>query len=296
MSLIIKKEPGNFTPHPVTENPVLGVIVDITPVKEVDRTDKKTGEIYKKKVFRFVYETEVTRSSELQRLKAITSKDVSQQIAELEGLIAEKGDARYCVWSRPYSADGRDPLNEKAYLRIDLKKILGRDLTAAELEQGFDVEASLMGRVVKLMVDHEESEGKTYDQIAMLKAAPDAKFAPSGSYIRQKDRKKDGDASYNKAETPAPSKAPAAAASSPKPETAAAAPAGAAPAAAPVLWENTKLHLEGYEGLVLADLDEETLTKLVQVELPKLEAKEKKTIADKRVVTALGCLKAELGI
>ena len=49
MSLILKKEPGNFDPHPVTEDPVKAVIVDVTPVKEVEKKDKKTGAVIEKK-------------------------------------------------------------------------------------------------------------------------------------------------------------------------------------------------------------------------------------------------------
>jgi hypothetical protein len=49
----------------------------------------------------------------------------------------------------------------------------------------------------------------------------------------------------------------------------------------------TKVHLEGYNGLPLCDLDLETLEKLVKQELPKLEGKEKLSIADKRLMAAL---------
>jgi len=255
MSLILKKEPGNFDPHPVTEDPVKAVIVDVTPVKEVEKKDKKTGETYKKNVFRLVYETEV---------------------------LNEEGK-RFCVWSRQYAADGRDPLNEKANLRIDIKKILGRDLTAAELE-AFDVEKTLLGRSVRLMVDHEENDGKVYDQITMIKALSEP-FPPSGAYVRVKDRKKDGDAGYQKAAAPA--SAPAASSATPA--------ASAAPAAfAPGDYSKTKVHLDGYGNMAIEDFDMDTLNKLVTVELPALEAKEKKTIADKRLIAALLELQKEL--
>lgn len=267
MSLILKKEPGNFEPHPVTENPVRAVIVDVTPVKPVEKTDKKTGEKYTKQVFRLVYETEVTN---------------------------EEGK-RFCVWSRQYSADGRDPLNEKSNLRIDIKKILGRDLTAAELE-AFDVEAALLGRVVRLMVDHEDHEGKVYDQIVMLKASNDD-FKPCGAYVRIKDRKKDGDATYQKSEKPGPTANASNATSAPAGSTSPAATTSAPADDAGDDWTVTKVHLEGFNGLPLCDLDAETtIPKLVNEELPKLEEKKLKSAADKRLIVALKKAKEELGL
>jgi hypothetical protein len=248
MSLILKKEPSNFEPHPITEVPVLAVVVDVTPVKEVERKDKKTNETYKKQVFRLVYQT-------------ATEDDDGK---------------RFCIWSKPYSADGKDPLNEKANLRIDIKKILGRDLTAAELE-GFDVEESLLGRVVKLMIDHDTYEGKVYDQITLIKAAPNEKFAAK-DYIRIKDRKKDGDASYSKAE--APSKGAA---------TESSAPADAGDAGG---WEKVKVHVEGCGGVALEDLDEDAIIKLKA----ELEGKDKLGIKDKRLLASVNAAISELGL
>ena len=259
MSLILTKQPGNFVPHPITENPVKAVIVDITPVKEVPKTDQKTGKQYTKNVFRIVYETEVT----------------------------DEEGKRFCIWSRQYAADGRDPLNEKSNLRVDIKKILGRDLTAQELE-GYDVE-TLLGRSVRLMVDHEVDGDKTYDQITNLKAMAEP-FPPSGAYVRVQDRKRDGDASYHKAAAPAAGASTPAATSTP---AAPAAATSAAPAAAED-WENATVHLEGYGGMKVCDFDLPILQKLANEELPKLEAKPKKTIADKRLITALHKLKEEL--
>ncbi len=258
MSLILTKQPGNFLPHPVTENPVRAVIVDITPVKEVERTDPKTKEKYKKLVFRVVFETEVLND---------------------EG-------KRWCVWSRPYGADGKDPLNEKANLRIDLKKILGRDLTADELKS-FDVESTLLGKSVRLMVDHEESEGKVYDTITLIKHAAEP-FAACGAYVRVKDRKKDDDAQYSAAAAPSKEKA--------APPPAAAAVESPGIPNEPAQWEMVKIHLDGYGGVCMKDLDADLAEELATTGLAELEAKEKKLIADRRLIAAIKSMKSELGL
>ena len=249
MSMILKKGSGtgDFTPHPETEAPVLAVIVDITPPKEREKTwQGKTQTVNEVKV---VYETAVE----------------------------DEEGKRFFLWSRGYRIDGRDPLHEKSNLRIDLKKILGRDLSASELE-GFDLE-SILGRTVKLMVEHEHTEHGVFSRITMLKAAKEGEvFKPAGKYVRVKDRE-EKDAGYRSA---AKETAPW----DEKDEEEKPAASGG--------WETTKVHLEGYNGLPLADLDLETIEKLVKAELPKLEAKEKKTIADKRLIAALLEAKKEL--
>jgi hypothetical protein len=157
--MILKKGSGgaDFVPHPETEAPVLGVIVDITPPKE--RTKTWEGKTQTVQEIKIVYETEVE----------------------------DEEGKRFCLWSRGYRIDGKDPLHEKAALRGDLKKILGRDLTAKELE-GFDVE-SLLGRVVKIMVEHEQTERGLFARIVLLKAAKEGEtFKSAGTYIRVKDR------------------------------------------------------------------------------------------------------------
>lgn len=252
MSIILKKGSGSsdFVPHPETENPVLGVIVDVTPPREREKIwQGKTQTIQEVK---FVYETEVT----------------------------DEEENRYCLWSRGYRVDGKDPLHEKSNLRQDLKKILGRDLTAAELE-GFDLE-SLLGRVVKVMVEHEETERGKFARIVLLKKS-DEKFEPSGSYKRVKDRDQK-DAGYKRAAEAEAKETP------PWEEKGGGNDGGSASTG----WESTKVHLEGYNGLPLCDLDLETIEKLVKEELPKLEAKEKKSIADKRLIVALTEAKKEL--
>ena len=123
------KNDGDFAPHPETDGLIKAVIVDITPLKKVQ------SEFGEREVFRIVYETE---------------------------LVGDDG-RRPCVWSRPYTPS----LNEKANLRKDIKKLLGRDLTEAEKDE-FDTE-SLIGLGVKLMVQHEEGkDGKTYAVISVI--------------------------------------------------------------------------------------------------------------------------------
>ena len=242
--MILKKNAGDFTPHPETENPVLATIVDITPPKEREKTWQ--GQTQKVQEVKIVYETAVE----------------------------DEEGKRFCLWSRGYRVDGRDPLHEKANLRQDLKKILGRDLTAKELE-GFDLE-SLLGKTVKLMIEHEHTERGTFARITLLKAAKEGEvLKPSGTYKRVKDRE-EKDASYKRADDKAPW---------PHEEDEAAAKGGGETGGTG--WESTKVHLEGYNGLPLCDLDLETIERLVKEELPKLEAKEKKSIADKRLISAL---------
>lgn len=155
---------GAFTPHPETDAPVRGVIVDVTPLREM------TSSFGTREVFKLVYETEVTNED----------------------------DKPFCVWSRPYTPS----LHEKAAFRKDLKKILGRDLTKQE-EDEFDTE-SLLGMPVNLMVEHTTSEkGDVYANIALLTKYKGADpLEPSGNYIRVQDREEKASgtgSSYRKA-------------------------------------------------------------------------------------------------
>jgi hypothetical protein len=156
-----EKKGGDFTPHPVTDTLIKGVIVDLTPLKTVQ------SEYGEREVFRIVYETEM----------------------------ADDDGRRHCMWSRPYTPS----LNPKANLRKDLKKIMGRDLTQAECEE-FDTE-SLLGFGVKLMIDHEEGkDGKVYAVITAITPDKDKdKLKPSGKYTRVKDREQKPGASGDQA-------------------------------------------------------------------------------------------------
>jgi hypothetical protein len=226
-----EKKGGDFTPHPETDGTVKAVIVDITPLKKVQ------SEFGERDVFRLVYETEVTDD---------------------EG-------KRFCIWSRPYTPS----LNEKANFRKDVKKILGRDLTAAELEE-FDVEG-LMGMGVKLIVQHEDGkDGKTYSVISFI--APDkdkSTIKPSGKYVRVKDR--------------------------PDKDNAAAGGSQAGYRSAPKAtedegrsdWQKCKVHVGKHAGVDLGDLDEDAVKSLIEKWLPVHEANAKPKADDKRLAAAL---------
>ena len=207
MKLSENKSGGDFTPHPESEGTINAVLVDITPLKEVP--DKfHPGQT--KEVFRLVYETEV---------------------------MDEDNDRRYCIWSRPYTPS----LNEKANFRKDIKKILGRDLTEMERNE-FDTE-SLIGKNVKLIVQHEEGQnGQTYAVISFLGANKDGKLKPSGKYTRVQDRPKDGQEAPAKTE-----------------------PKGKAKAAS---WEDVIVHMGKHKGKRLGDVDEAGVQALIDKWLP----------------------------
>lgn len=217
-----EKKTGNFTPHPECDDPIKAVIVDVTEPKE---RQTKFG---LKDEFRIVYETEV---------------------------MDEENDRRFCIWSLGYTPS----LHEKAALRKDLKKILGRELTAAELEE-FDLEC-LIGHGVKLIVQHEHVDDKTYANISFITADKDkTKLKPSGKYKRTKDRddKQDDD-------TPeAPTEA----------------------------WQDVVVHVGKYKGKKLGDVDETGVATLIEKWLPNAKAAKKQEDAD--LVKALTELESEL--
>lgn len=225
--ILSKKSGGGFEPHPETDGFVKGVIVDITPLKE------SVGQFGAKQTFRLVFESELKK---------------------------DNGEP-YCVWSRPYTPS----LHEKAHLRKDLEKMLGRKLTAEE-EEAFDVEAKLLGLPVLMIITHREWEGKSYAEISMIKPdKTDNSLKPSGKFVREKDReKKDGSGgnggSYRKA-----------------PE----ADGGR------MDWQKVKIHGGPKQGLELGDLDEADVRLYIDNWLPKAKAKEKPTADDKRLIAAL---------
>lgn len=202
-----EKKGGDFVPHPITEGTVKAVIVDVTPLK------KQQSQYGEREVFRLVYQTEVEN---------------------------EDGGPCY-IWSRAYTPS----LNEKANFRKDLKKILGRELTKAELDE-FDPDV-LIGAGVKLIVEHEKSErdGQTYAVISFLGADKDKPLKPTGKYIRVQDRDTQGSP---QSAPSAPTKAPA------KDERAA--------------WQKVIVHIGKHTGKALGDVDEEGVELLIQKWLP----------------------------
>lgn len=230
-----EKKGGDFQPHPETEGTVKAVIVDVTPLKKVQ------SEYGERDVFRLVYETEVEDD---------------------EG-------TRYCVWSRGYTPS----LNEKANFRKDLKKLLGRDLTAQELNE-FDTEA-LVGMKCKLIIQHEEGkDGKTYSVISFMGPDKDAKgLKLSGKYTRVKDRpdKTGGGGGGNESGGAAGYR------TAPKADES----EGRAP------WQKCKVHVGKHAGVDLGDLDAEAVQALIDRWLPKAQAEAKPKADDKRLMAAL---------
>jgi len=214
-----EKKNTTFTPHPETEGPIKAVLVDVTELR------KRMTQFGEKEEFRLVFETEV---------------------------MDEENDRRFCIWSRGYTPS----LNEKAALRKDLKKLMGRDLTQAELDE-FDLEA-LIGHGVKLIIQHEHKDDKTYANISFM--APDrdkATLKPSGKYIRIRDRDTDGASGNSNSEAKAEEPG----------------------------WESVPVHIGKYKGKLLGQVDEAGVATLIEKWLPKALADNKPE--DKALASAL---------
>jgi hypothetical protein len=235
-----EKKGGDFTPHPETEGTVKAVIVDLTPLKKVQ------SEFGEREVFRVVYETEV---------------------------VDEEGK-RFCIWSRPYTPS----LNPKANFRKDIKKILGRELTKAELDE-FDTEG-LIGLGVKLIVQHEEGkDDKTYSVISFIGPDKDkATLKASGKYTRVKDRPEKGEGGGG-GDQAGYRKAPAATEDEGRAD-----------------WQKCKVHVGKHSGVDLGDLDEDAVKMLIEKWLPAHKANAKPKADDKRLAAALDEVGALLGI
>jgi hypothetical protein len=198
-----EKRNSNFTPHPETDGPIKAVLVDITELK------KRVTQYGEKDEFRLVFETECED---------------------------EENDRRFCIWSRGYTPS----LNEKAALRKDLKKMMGRDLTQLELDE-FDME-SLIGHGVKLIIQHEHKDDKTYANISFMAPDKDKALKPSGKYIRVRDREVDGASSQTEAKAEASG------------------------------WESVVVHVGKYKGKKLGEVDEVGVASLIDKWLPKAKA------------------------
>lgn len=220
-----EKKQSNFTPHPETEGPIKAVLVDVTELK------KRMTQYGEKDEFRLVFETEV---------------------------MDDENDRRYCIWSRGYTPS----LNEKAALRKDLKKMMGRDLTSAELGE-FDLEA-LIGFGVKLIIQHETKEDRTYANISFM--APDrdkTTLKPSGKYTRIRDREVDGAGEQPEEKETGTN------------------------------WETVTVHIGKYKGKLLGEVDEAGVATLIEKWLPKALADGKPE--DEALAAALTELSALIG-
>ena len=219
-----EKRNSQFTPHPETEGPIKAVLVDVSELK------KRMTQYGEKDEFRLVFETECED---------------------------EENDRRFCIWSRGYTPS----LNEKAALRKDLKKMMGRELTQLELDE-FDLEG-LIGHGVKLIIQHEHKDDKTYANISFMAPDKDKALKPSGKYIRVRDR--DTDAPTAQTEAKAESTG----------------------------WESVVVHVGKYKGHKLGQVDEGGVAKLIEGWLPKAKADGK--AEDAALVAALTELADILG-
>jgi len=198
-----EKRNSNFTPHPETDGPIKAVLVDVTELK------KRMTQYGEKDEFRLVFETEVEDT---------------------------ENDRRFCIWSRGYTPS----LNEKAALRKDLKKMMGRELTQLELDE-FDLEG-LIGHGVKLIIQHEHKDDKTYANISFIAPDKDKALKPSGKYIRVRDREVDGGSSQTEAKAEESG------------------------------WADVIVHIGKYKGNKLGSVDEAGAAKLIEGWLPKAKA------------------------
>lgn len=112
-------------------------------------------------------------------------RDVIRLVWEIDQL---GEDGKPFTVSQKYTAS----LHEKSRLRHDLESWRGRKFTAEELK-AFDV-VNVLGANCQINVVHNIKDGKTYANIASLVplAKGQEKIAISKEYVRQKDRKKDG--------------------------------------------------------------------------------------------------------
>ena len=198
-----EKRNSNFTPHPETDGPIKAVLVDVTELK------KRMTQYGEKDEFRLVFETEV---------------------------MDKENDRRFCIWSRGYTPS----LNEKAALRKDLKKMMGRELTQAELDE-FDLEG-LIGHGVKLIIQHEHKDDKVYANISFMAPDKDKALKPSGKYVRQRDRDTDAPAAQTEAKAEATG------------------------------WADVIVHVGKYKGKALGEVDEVGVGSLIEKWLPKAKA------------------------
>lgn len=100
----------------------------------------------------------------LQRQEWKGQERIRPQIAlvwELPKLRME--DGRPFVISKVYTAS----LSEKANLRKDLKAWRGKDLSEAEIKEGYDFK-KLLGQWCSLSIAHTEKDGKTYANISSI--------------------------------------------------------------------------------------------------------------------------------
>jgi hypothetical protein len=116
---------------------------------------------------------------------------------------------------------------------------MGRELTQLELDE-FDLEG-LIGHGVKLIIQHEHKDDKTYANISFIAPDKDKAIKPSGKYIRVRDRDTEG-AEHTEAKAEASG------------------------------WESVVVHVGKYKGKKLGEVDEVGAGSLISNWLPKAKA------------------------
>jgi len=229
------------------------VIVDITPPEEV--ISNFNGKETKRKVFSIVFELDP------------------------EAFGTRTNGEPYNTWSRKFTLT----LDERSNTRQFLRSVLGRDLTAQEL-QAFDAE-TLIGFPVEIMIAHTPSKDGSTTYATIASVAPwipennggKPAYTPSGKFVRKQDRPpKDAPtgakAAYRRADVPED--------------------------AGREDWQRCKIHVGNFKGSTLDSLDEEAIMNLYNRWLPTLSARqaagERISADDNRLAGALEKAKAAL--
>ncbi len=98
---------------------------------------------------------------------------------------AKMDDGRPFLVQKRYTAS----LHEKSSLAKDLRSWRGKPFTPEEMK-GFDIE-KVVGAPCQLVIVHAEKEGAVYANVQNVAKSGDKKLAPSGKYVRFKDRPAD---------------------------------------------------------------------------------------------------------
>lgn len=111
-------------------------------------------------------------------------KEVTRFIFEVDQ-VAPSGQ-RYTVSSQPLTLS----LHEKSNMRRQIEKVIGRSLTATELDKGFDLDVLLLGKQVTVVVEHAQNadKTKTFANIALIQPVKQAFTAWKSDFVRFKDR------------------------------------------------------------------------------------------------------------
>lgn len=183
----------------------------------------------------------------------------------------------FAVWSQPFSLMYTGRSNLKKFL----DKWLKRELTTEE-KNNFDL---LIGTPANITVVHEEHEGKTYSNIGLCLPAL-TPFRPSGKFVRQKDRPKNGTVTTTQTtQTSQPGQQPAQGGAV-KNDYHSFGNTPAKPA-----WQAYKIESGDLKGMALGDLPRERLdtivTKFLLPHEEKLKAGEKISAGAMRFVEAM---------